>query len=562
MNVLTQDQFYRRALALATALLSVVAVVVWRLVFLQREHPTEVLPDTVLAPEAVFPPERGNIYDCHGYLLAAASTVYDIGATPRNVKDAEMLADRLAPLLDEPRERLLTLLRKGGAHVPLKRGVSAEVKDSILEWGEGVIQADPQPGRVYPSRSLAACVLGFVSGEAEGYYGVEGYYDELLAGEAGFRMATRDSLGSLFYQFRAPRDGVDLFLTLDRNMQYVVEEALAKAVLTNDAKGGVVIVMDPATGAILAMAGSPTYDPNDFAVTDQSLFVNPAVSDHYEPGSVFKIVTIASALDAGAISPSSTYYDNGQIVVGGRVIENSSGVAYGETRIADLLAQSLNVGAAHVSTSLGAVKFYEYLRRFGFGQPTGVDLAYEVPGNLRVPGDREWHESDLGTNSFGQGLAVTPLQMLCAVSAVGNGGLLMRPHVVSRIVEKDEVTELPPQVVRQVISPEVAGQMTQMLVYAVDTVLTAAAIPNYQVAGKSGTSEVPVPGGYDPKETIASFAGYVPADDPRFSMLVIIDRPQKDYWGMTVAAPVFREIAQQLLTLLAVPPDSVRASMQ
>jgi len=561
MSISTQGRFYRRVLVLATFVLGFVALVVWQLVYLQLGQPSQALTNHDSGPKVVFPPKRGNIYDSHGYLLAAASTVYDIGAIPRKVKDAQVLADRLAPLLDIPRDELLALLQKDISYVLLKQRVSAEVKNRVLEIGSGALQADPFPGRVYPNGSLAGCVLGFVSGEGKGYYGIEGYYNELLTGEAGFRTAGYDALGSLFYRYRAPRDGADLFLTLDRNVQYIVEEVLAKTVVASDAKRGVAIVMEPATGAILAMAAYPSYDPNNFASTDQKLFINPAISDHYEPGSVFKIITIASALDAGVISPSSTYYDNGQIIVGGRVIKNADNAAHGETSIADLLAHSLNVGAAHVSTSLGAFKFYEYLHRFGFGRLTGVDLAYEVPGKLRVPGDRDWHESDLGTNSFGQGLAVTPLQMLRAVSAVANRGRLMRPHVVARIVEKDKITDLTPQVEAQVISPEVAAQVTDMLVYAVDTVLTEAKIPDYQVAGKSGTSQVPVLGGYDPNDTIASFAGYAPASDPQFSMLVVIDRPQKGSWGLTVAAPAFREIVQQLFTLLAVPPSSVHASM-
>jgi len=562
MNAATQHQLYRRTFALAVILLGVAAIVVGRLAYLQLRHTPAESSGNEVGPIEEFEPTRGNIYDCHGYLLAVANTVYDIGATPRNVTDTQVLADRLAPLLAEPRAQLLALLQQDSSYVLLKRGVSSEVAKTIMDWHVSGLQADSRPGRVYPHGMLAACVLGFVTDDGKACYGLEGYYDELLTGKPGFRMATRDPLGSLLYQFRAPRHGVDLFLTLDRNMQYIVEAALAKAVAANGAKRGIAIVMDPASGAILAMAVYPTYDPNTREVTDQSLFVNAAISEHYEPGSVFKIVTIASALDAGVISPASTYYDDGQIVVGGRVIKNAGGAAYGQTDIADLLAYSLNVGAAHVSTKLGALKFYEYVRRFGFGQLTGVDLAYEVPGWVRLPGDREWHESDLGTNAFGQGLAVTPLQMLCAVSAVANHGVMMHPYLVSRIVEGDKVTEFSPQAVGQVVSPTAAAQVTEMLVYAVDKVLTLAAIPGYRIAGKSGTAQVPAPGGYDPNETIASFTGYAPADDPKFAILIVLDRPQKEHWGIRAAAPVFREITQQLLALLAIPPDRVRASMQ
>ena len=555
MSTWAHSQFYRRVLALATILLSVVVIMVLRLAYWQVESPISASADDLNGQPENFRPVRGNIYDCHGYLLAVATTVYDIGAAPHNIKDPFLVADRLSAALGEPRDKLLKLLQQDSLHVPLKRGVSQVVRDSIMQWGQGMLQADRRPGRVYPHGTLAACVLGFVKDDGQGHYGLEGYYNDLLSGQPGFRLADRDPLGSLRYHFRAPHDGADLYLTLDRNVQYIVEEALAQAVTSSGAKKGVVIVMDPGSGAILAMAAYPTYDPNTRDIEDKSVFLNPAVNDQYEPGSVFKIITIASALDAGAITPSTTYYDSGKIIVGGREIMNSDRQAHGQTSMYDLVAYSLNVGAAHVSTSLGALKFYQYVRRFGFGELTGVDLAGEISGHVRLPGDPEWHESDLGTNSFGQGIAVTPLQMLCAVSAVANHGVLMRPYIVSRIVDGDKVTEIAPRMVRRVISAEAAAQTTEMLVYTVDKVSTTAAVRGYSVAGKSGTAQVPTPGGYDPQETIASFAGYVPAEEPRFAVLVVLDRPQKEHWGGRVAAPVFQTIVQQLVTLLGVPPD-------
>lgn len=558
MSASASNQFRRRAIALATILLSIVVIVVFRLAYWQLETPSGTSGDE--NEKLTFQPERGDVYDCHGYLLAAAATVYDIGATPRNIVDAPMVADRLSAALGESRDTLLGLLQQKAVHVPLKRGVTAAVEASIMEWGAGMLQADPRPGRVYPHGTLAANVLGFVTDDNQGHYGLEGYYHDLLSGRSGFRVEQRDALGSLLYQFQPIHDGVDLYLTLDRNVQYVVEDVLSQAVNDSGAKQGTVIVMDPTSGAILAMASFPSYDPNTRDVTDESLFINSATSDQYEPGSVFKVITIASALDAGTISPSSTYYDAGQIVVGGRIIQNSDRLAHGETTISDLLAQSLNVGAAHVSTSLGATKFYQYVRRFGFGQLMGIDLADEVSGLVRLPGDSEWHESDLGTNSFGQGIAVTPLQMLCAVSAVANHGVLMHPYIVSRIVDGDKVTETVPRAVRRVISEQAASQTTEMMIYTVNNASVTAVIPGYEVAGKSGTSEVPIAGGYDPQETIASFVGYVPARHPRFSILVVLDRPQKEHWGGKVAGPVFQKIATQLVSLLGVPPTSLDAS--
>jgi cell division protein FtsI/penicillin-binding protein 2 len=562
MNAARQAQFYRRMFALAAFLLMFTAAAMGRLAYLQLRLPRVSPPDD--RGTASFQPKRGSIYDSHGYLLAVSTTVYDIAALPSLIRDKEMLADRLASLLDEPRSKVLALLQEDTTYVRLKRGVSREVAQTIKSWGLSGLQTEPRATRVYPHGPLAVGVLGFVNEAQEPSHGLEARYDTELAGKAGFRVAARDAVGSLLYRFYPPQHGVDLYLTLDRNIQYVVEEALAKGVATTAAKSGVVIVMEPSTGAILAMAVYPTYDPNTRDVTDPSLFVNNAVSATYEPGSVFKVFTIASALDAGTITSSSTYLDAGQIVVGGRTIKNSDGQAYGETSIATLLAYSLNVGAATVSTRMGANKFYEYVRRFGFGQLTGVDLAQEIAGWVRAPGNPEWHESDLGTNSFGQGLAATPLQVLTAISAVANHGTMMRPYVVARIVNETEVTETAPRVLRQAVSPEAAAQTTEMLVHAVesvDTVHKIIAIPGYSIAGKSGTSQVYAPsGGYDPQETIASFAGFAPADDPRFAILVVLDRPQKEQWGTQAAGPVFREIAQQLLTLLAVPPDSVRFS--
>jgi cell division protein FtsI/penicillin-binding protein 2 len=557
MDVTKQTQVYRRMFALAAFLLMIAAAAIGRLAYLQLRLPP--ISPTDDRGTQNFEPKRGSIYDRNGYLLALSATVYDVGALPSSISDQQMVADRLASLLNEPRSEVLALLQENTHYVRVKRGVSNEEADKIESWKVAGLQTEPRAIRVYPNASLAVAVLGFVNEAHEASHGVEARYDRELTGQPGFRVVDRDAVGSLLYRFFAPHHGVDLYLTLDRNIQYLVEDALAKGVATTGARRGVAIVMDPQTGAILAMAVQPTYDPNTRDVADPGMFVNIAVSDTYEPGSVFKVFTIAAALDAGVITPSSAYYDGGQIVVGGQTIKNSDGQAYGDTSIPDLLAYSLNVGAATVSTKMGARTFYEYVRRFGFGQLTGVDLAQEIAGWVRAPGNPEWHESDLGTNSFGQGLAATPLQVLSAICAVANHGTLMRPYVVARIVDGAKITETVPKVLRQTVSPEAAAEVTGMLVRAVEDVQKTVAIAGYSIAGKSGTSQVYTPsGGYDPNATVASFAGYAPADDAKFAILVVLDHPQKEQWGSRAAGPVFREIAQQLLTLLAVPPDSVR----
>jgi cell division protein FtsI/penicillin-binding protein 2 len=550
---------YRRTMFVAALFIGAALFGVWRLGYLQASGGLGPVPPELSVVQ--LPALRGNIYDRHGYLLAVSGAVYDIGASPPHVADAEMAADRLALLLGRSRDELLGLLKSELPYVQLQRGVSAEIWSEIQTWEVSGLQAEARPSRVYPHGSAAACVLGFVTDDGQAAYGLESYYDHLLSGQAGERRAVTDSVGSLSYQFHPPLDGADLHLTLDRNVQYIAEQALSRAIVPNEATKGVAILLEPATGAVLGLAILPSYDPNTREVDNPGIYTNLAISEHYEPGSVFKVLTVAAALDAGLISPASTYYDSGQIVVGGEQIENSDRQAHGETSISELLAHSLNVGAAHLSTRLGAFAFYDYVRRFGFAEVTGIDLAYEVTGRVRLPGDREWHESDLGTNSFGQGLAATPMQVLSAVSAVANGGLLMRPRLVDRVVQGGTVAEIAPEAVRRVISAEAAGQVTEMLVYAVEHVLTEAAVPGYRVAGKSGTSQVPTPGGYHPEETIASFAGYFPADDPWFALLVTLHQPQKEQWGSKAAAPIFREIAQRVLELYAVPPDAVGGSM-
>jgi cell division protein FtsI (penicillin-binding protein 3) len=509
-------------------------------------------------------PLRGTIRDRNGHVLALDIFEFEITAAPPMVANSEEVADRLAPLLGRPRGEVLALLNSGQPHVRLARRVPQQIGETIESWGLGGIRVEPRPKRVCTENNGAAHVLGFVNETNNGYYGVEGYYNQVLKGQAGQGQGERDPAGNYipigFYRLASPQNGQDLVLTIDRTIQYMVEEELEKAIARYGAKSGTIIVMEPKTGSILAMASYPSYDPNHFAETPAELFVNPSVSAHYEPGSVFKIITMAAGLDAGVITPQSTFYDSGSIQVGGRTIMNWDRRGHGLVTMTDVLAQSLNVGAAYVSTTLGRERFYTYIRRFGFGRITRVDLASEGPGRLRLPGDGEWHESDLGTNSFGQGLAVTPLQVITAVAAVANDGLMMKPHAVEKIVDGQRVTTIQPVAVRRVISPQTAQQLTWMLVEAVQKETDLAAVPGYKIAGKTGTAQVPIPGGYHPNWTIASFIGYAPPEDPAFIVLVKIDEPAVEPWGSTVAAPVFKTVAEQLFILLGIPPDEARVT--
>jgi cell division protein FtsI/penicillin-binding protein 2 len=514
--------------------------------------------------EATIRPRRGAIYDRDGFLLAADTFQYSVSASPPMVSDPYATADRLFPLLRMGRDDTLAALTSDAAWVPLARGVPQPLGETILDWDITGIQVESHAKRVYPGEELAAHLLGFVNDNDNGFYGVEGYYDAMLRGAPGLRQGERDPFGSSIPigpgQYIPPRDGKSLVLTIDRTAQYVVERELADAVASYQAESGTVVVLDPKSGAVLAIASWPTYDPNRFAETDQKLFPNPAVSEQYEPGSVFKVITMAAGLDSGVITPDTTIYDGGMIEVGGRTIYNWDRQPYAVVDMTTVLGKSLNVGAAQVSVTLGKERFYTYVRRFGFGRITEVDLDSEGPGTLKAPGDADWHESDLGTNSFGQGIAVTPLQMAVAMVAVANDGLLMKPYIVQEFIEGDRTVSVQPTVVRRVILAQTAQTLTDMLITAVNQETELAQVPGYRVAGKTGTAQIPVPGGYHPTLTVASFAGYLPADDPALMILVVIHKPQTSPWGGQVAAPVFARIAQQLVVLFDIPPDEIRLS--
>lgn len=520
------------------------------------------------------PSLRGKIMDRNGFILAMDEYEFEIFATPRDINNPSELASQLAPILGKDQGELVDLLsQKNEPSVTLVWNAPWEVVRRVeeikkQEWGAAGLGISPARKRVYPESQMACHLLGFVTHDHEvdykAFYGVEEQYGEELRGVQGSWGSTSDALDLQITvgpsKLVLPQDGSDVVLTIDRTIQHLVEEELLRGIRENRADKGTIIVMNPRTGAVLAMASYPGYDPNPpfGQQISEEQFRNPAVSEVYEPGSVFKVVTMASALDAGIVGRYTTYYDNGQIFVGGQVIMNWDRKAYGETSMTELLSHSLNVGAATLSTNLGADRFYEHLNRFGFGQLTGIDLPHESEGIMRVPGDGNWREGDLGTNAFGQGIAVTPIQMITGAAAVANDGALPKPYVVERIEQAGQVTEeFGPQPGRRVISSQVARELTEMLVdcAAANQHLT---IPGYSIAGKTGTAQIPIVGGYHPEDTIASFVGYAPADEPEFIILINVERPRESPWGAQVAAPVFRRIAERLFVYLTIPPDEVR----
>jgi cell division protein FtsI/penicillin-binding protein 2 len=509
------------------------------------------------------PGERGNIYDRDGQPLAVNSLEYEVGLSPNLISNPTRIAQRLAAILNLPEEQIYAQATSSQQWVLLARPVSADVGQQVAELDLLGIIVNPIQRRYYPQGTLAAQVLGFV-GENEsgprGFYGVEGYYEDQLSGRA-----LTEEVSNI--PFDIPNDqetndrGSDLVLTIDREIQYLIESELNLAISAEGADGGTIIVMNPRNGDILAMASYPSFDPNNVNASSPDDLGNPAISDIYEPGSVMKVITVAAALQTGAISPSWTYYDQASIEVGGIPIQNWDDQSHGAIDVTQLLVQSLNVGAATVSLTMGPNSFFDMVQQFGFSRATGVDMQGEASGLLSVPGDSEYSDSLLATVAFGQGVSCTPLQMLTAVNAIANGGLMMQPRIVSQIVDDGQVIDLQPTVLGRPISSETARIVTDMMVQVVQNgVDNNATVPGYTIAGKTGTAQIPTPVGYELDGSIASFIGFFPAEDPQVSILITLSRPV-GYWGSVAAAPVFARIAGRLVILLGIPPDSVRQSL-
>ncbi|MEA3335626.1 MAG: penicillin-binding protein 2 [Chloroflexota bacterium] len=515
--------------------------------------------------------QRGMIVDRFGEPLAFDTFRWEIWVEPRLVHDEEIeeLADKLVetmgPALEMDRAELVTILAQQGAGTfTLTREAPEMVGEDITAWHRLDVGTRPIPTRYYPQGSMAAHVLGFVNGEPRAYYGVEEEYDSFLTSletsffrsDPGVQAAYSD-LPDRWQRYLPSPVGQDLVLTIDRRMQYEVERTLGEAIGTYNAVSGTIIVMDPETGEIKAMASLPSYDPNHFGRATNTVLANPAITSQYEPGSIFKIITIASGIDAGIITPDSVLTDIQKLEVGGRTIMNSDRMSHGEVSIWTVLSKSLNVPTAKVALELGESRFYQYVRRFGFGQLTEVDLANEIAGTVKVPGDTLWSESDLATNAFGQGLAATPLQMATAAAAIANDGVLVQPHIVDSMVFQGRVMRPSEGSEQRVIKADSAKAMIDLMVNVVEEGVPLAAVPGYTVAGKTGTAQVAIEGGYHPTATVHSFVGFAPAYDPEFVVLVKLDRPTTNPWSMQTAAPTFSRVVKKLLHMAHVPPEQV-----
>lgn len=506
--------------------------------------------------------KRGQILvkDGHGkatYPLATNQTVYALNVVPSQVSDKRKVADALAPVAEIGPDSIFEQINNTKLYIPpIKHGLSYDEARKIEEAKIDGVYVAPEEKRFYPEDNLGAQVLGFVNAEAKGQYGIEGYFDDMLASGKGLEGSAKNAVGqslALSSSYTPPEDGDDIVLTLDRNVQYQVEQVLDSYVKKFSATGGSIIVMEPATGAIVAMGSRPTFDANRYASYDAETYLNQAVSGTYEPGSTFKPLAMAAALDAGVITPSTTINGTASVQVRDRQIFNAEKRPYGRETMTQVLENSDNVGMVYVSRQLGGQRFYDYLQRYGFGIATGIELAGEA--SPAFPPLEELDEINFATMAFGQGISVTPIQLITAINAFANQGKLVQPHIVEQIQRKNgKVETTPAKEVRQVVSPQAASQVAGMMVRVVEAGGgKPAQVAGYRVAGKTGTAQIAERGVYDPNNHIGNFVGFAPAENPRFVMLVKIDRPKGVQYAEESAAPAFGELARFLLTYYNVP---------
>jgi cell division protein FtsI (penicillin-binding protein 3) len=505
-------------------------------------------------------PARGSILDRNGTTLAESIHMDSCYAEPRSIKDVDGTAGVLAPILGIPKNKLVAKLSVNKSFIWIERWLAPEVATRVRNMKLPGIGFAPESKRFYPNMEIAAHVVGFTGRDPNGLEGIELKYDSTILGNTGYMITERDALGRniaiMNTVIKDSSPGKSVVLTLDKTIQFIAEKELAKAVTESNAKSGMALVMESGTGKVLAMANYPTFNPNAYSRYSLAQLRNHVVADSFEPGSTFKVFTIAAAIDSGSIKATDVYNcENGICQIAGRTIHDDH--PHSRLTVSEIIKYSSNIGAAKIGFKMGEEKMSSYLRNFGFGGRTGIDLPGESPGSLK----RHWYGIDLATISFGQGVSLSTIQLVSALSAIANGGNLMRPYLVEQILDDSGtvVQKFEPQVVRRVISPETAHKVSKMM----ETVTgdggtgTKAALDGFRVAGKTGTAQKvdPVTHTYSLTKRIGSFVGFVPADKPILTIAVIIDEPKGVKYGGVIAAPAFRGIAQNSLAYLKIQPN-------
>lgn len=511
--------------------------------------------------EIAVEPKRGTIYDRNGHELAVSINVNAVYAVTAEVKKANLhfTAQKVAQILDLKEDDVYNLLTGKQHSVWLKMKVDDSQARALRQEklpGIGII---PEPQRFYPKKNLASHLLGIAGLYNQGLEGVEVAYDKQLSGTSGCLLVEYDATGheipGSIHKYLEPQQGDNLVLTIDQNIQYIAERELDKVVQNSHPKSAIIIVMDPQTGEIMAMADRPDFDPNNYQQYPASNRRNLAIANSYEPGSIFKIITLSAAIDQNVISEQDHFFCPGYIKVGGHDMHCWNTDGHGSETLTQVVTNSCNPGFITIGLRTGTDKFYKYLQAFGLGHPLGIDLPGEA-GGITVP-EKNVKPVDLASMSIGQANSLTPLQLVTAMSVVANGGKLVRPYIVKEIKNSagKVIKEDKPEVIRQVISQQTANEIQQLLAKVVSQGTGSKAyIEGYSVGGKTGTAQIPLPGGgYSATDHVADFLGFAPVENPRLAVLVMVDSPQGVYYGGTVAAPVFREVVLDSLRYLGVP---------
>ncbi|MGE5298149.1 MAG: peptidoglycan D,D-transpeptidase FtsI family protein [Acidobacteriaceae bacterium] len=568
----TKNSSNTRIFLLLAVVFVFIGLISLRLFYLQVANSSHyvALADGQHGSERTILPKRGEIFlssqtGTENVLVATNITKNLVFAVPKDIKDKSNTAAKLARLLELPEQDILDKLNGSNKnYVVIKKQLSEDLSKAITDQKLPGIALEPETIRFYPENNLASQVLGFLgfkNNQRVGQYGIEGEFEDRLAGSPGTLDLEKDLAGR-WITFAArdlnpARDGDSIVLTIDPGIQFKAQQVLADAVKAHSAASGSVVVVDPKTGRILAMANYPDFDPNNYGkVENVSYYSNPTVSNDYEPGSVFKPLTMAAAINEGKVTPETTYEDVGFVQLDDYKIQNSDKLAHGIQTMTQVLDLSLNTGAVFAEQQLGQDLFKSYVQKFGFGQPTGVDLPGETKGNI----DNLNRKGDVffGTASYGQGITATAIQLIKAYTAIANGGKMVEPHVVDKIIHPDQSEEtVQTKTLDQVLTSRTAATVSAMLVDVVENGHgKRAGVKGYYIAGKTGTAQVPYTdrAGYDPDKNIGTFIGFGPVDDPQFLALVRIDSPKGVKFAESTAAPAFGDLASFILNYLQVPP--------
>lgn len=511
-------------------------------------------------------PSRGKIFDRNGDILANNELIYQLVINPKEIarqgKKDEYL-QFLQKSLDIELASLEANFNEKLQWLPIKK-ISFEEKVKLEKNNKFNFIFSEENHRYYPEGSLSAHLTGFVGknyqGEDVGYFGIEGYYNKDLLGLPGVFKTERNFLNFPIFvgnqQYLSEKNGRDIYLTIDKGIQRIVKDKLIEGIKKYQAKSGCLIVANPNSMEILSLVCLPDYNPNKYYLFNEGIFKNPAISEVYEPGSTFKPLIVAAALEERKIKPIDQINEDGPYQISGYQIKTWNNQYEGKISITKVLEKSSNVGMVKIGEKLGRKKIYQYLIKYGLNEPTDIDLQGEISNNLKD--FNHWYPIDFATVTFGQGIAVTPMQMISAFSSLINGGILYQPQVAKKIISNEKTFTLKPKIKRRVISKKTSEIIKQMLYSTVENGETSwqKIKPNgYKIGGKTGTAQIPIAGHYDPNKTIASFIGFFPVSEPKIICLVILQEPKTSIWGSETAAPLFFEIAKELIIYYNIAPD-------